>query len=633
MNKRIAFISEHASPLAMLGGVDSGGQNVYVAELAKQIMALGYEVDIFTRKDNERLPEIVHWLPGIRIIHVQAGPMETIPKESMLDHMEAFTAYMLAFIKKENITYGLIHANFFMSALVADNLKRKLNIPYVVTFHALGYVRRIHQREMDKFPLERLGIEEKVMRNADRIIAECPQDKEDMISYYAASPDKITIIPCGFNPHEFYPVDKLLARMVLNLETEEKIILQLGRMVPRKGVENVIRSLSCLKDKDHAVRLIIVGGAYDKPDPFLEPEIARLQRIAEEENVSAKVTFAGRKNRDMLKYFYSAADLFITTPLYEPFGITPLEAMACGVPVIGSNVGGIKYSVLDGKTGFLVPPNDPEQLAAKIDLLLTDVKRITEMKKKALRRVNSLFTWNRVALSVYRVYEEVMQPHYSVIENKSYKLSLIESAFEKAMETFMNAKQVLAIPIFNASHLIYNCLYNHKKILICGNGKSAIQSRHFASDLIHKLEQHQLKGIPAVSLTGDNSFQDMPEARHYDFAKEVNTLGRKGDVLLCIISGKDYSNILKAMEIAQQKKMSCIAIMGEDGGEAKKFAQINLSIPSLNEQHIQELNIHILHTLCDLIEKNFLFNGNQRILKQTIPINGVNRSLKEVKAG
>lgn len=629
MNKRIAFISEHASPLAVLGGVDSGGQNVYVGELAKQIAALGYEVDVFTRCDNERLPEIVHWLPGIRIIHIEAGPMEAIPKESMLPYMEAFTENMLAFIKEENISYGLIHANFFMSALVADNLKQILNIPYVVTFHALGYVRRIHQREMDKFPLERLSVEERVMRNADRLIAECPQDKEDMISYYAASPDKITVIPCGFNPHEFYPVDKLLARMILNLETKEKIILQLGRMVPRKGVDNVIRALGRLGNKDQAVRLIIVGGATDHPDPFLEPEIARLQQIARAEKVSTHVTFAGRKSRDMLKYYYSASDIFITTPLYEPFGITPLEAMACGVPVIGSNVGGIKYSVMDGKTGFLVPPNEPEPLAEKINVLLTDTKKVTEMKKKALRRVNTLFTWNRVALSVYRVYEEIMQPHYSIVENKRYKISMIESAFEKAMETFMNAKQVLAIPMFNASHLIYNCLYNHKKILICGNGKSAIQSRHFATDLIRKLEQHQLKGIPAVSLAGDNSFHDLPDTATHSFANQVKTLGRKGDVLLCIIGGEDFSNILHAMKIAQQKKMSCIAIMGENGGEAKKLAQIHLSIPSLNEQHIQELNIHILHTLCDLIEKNFLFNNNQPVLKQAISINGVKADLKE----
>ncbi|MEJ7737499.1 MAG: glycosyltransferase family 1 protein [Chitinophagaceae bacterium] len=410
MKKKIAFISDHASPLATLGGVDSGGQNVYVAELAKYISILGYQIDIFTRRDNASLPEIIQWIPGVRVIHVTAGSLENLPKEELMQHMPEFTENMLSFIKKDKVRYALIHANFFMSAMVAADLKKILRIPFVITFHALGHVRRIYQGDQDKFPQERIKVEEEMVRKADHIIAECPQDREDLVTYYKAKPDKITIIPCGFSPQEFHPVERSMARMMIQADPDEKIILQLGRMVPRKGVDNVIKALAKAKIKTGPLRLIVVGGESDDPDAKNCPEIARLQKIARQEGVLRSVTFVGRKNREMLKFYYSAADIFITTPWYEPFGITPLEAMACGTPVIGSNVGGIKYSVADGKTGFLVPPNDPESLAEKITLLFCNRTLLNAMKDKSIKRVNALFTWAKVANSVTCLYENIIHP-------------------------------------------------------------------------------------------------------------------------------------------------------------------------------------------------------------------------------
>src|SRR4051794_11079942 len=134
MKKKVAFISDHASPLAILGGVDNGGQNVYVAELSEQLVQKGYAVDIYTRKDDKNLEETVNWKPHIRVIHVEAGPQEYVPKERLLNFMDLFTANMLYYIQKNKLDYSLIHANFFMSALVAANLKKYLEIPYVVTF-------------------------------------------------------------------------------------------------------------------------------------------------------------------------------------------------------------------------------------------------------------------------------------------------------------------------------------------------------------------------------------------------------------------------------------------------------------------------------------------------------------------
>ena len=419
MKNRIAFISEHASPLATIGGVDSGGQNIYVAELAIHLSKLGYEIDIYTRWEDSSLAQVVYWLPGIRVIHAQAGPVEYLPKEELLQYMPEFRESMLKFMKSQHTNYRLIHANFWMSGLVALEIKERLNIPFVITFHALGHVRKIHQKEDDKFPACRIAIEEEIARQADGIVAECPQDMEDLINYYHAPIAKISIVPCGFSKDEFEPIEKEKAREFLNLDKNEKLILQLGRMVPRKGIDNVIKAMSKL-ELDAPARLLIVGGDSDEPNPEKNSELARLMDIAEEGKVKEQVSFAGRKGRDLLKYYYSAADVFITTPWYEPFGITPLEAMACGTPVIGSNVGGIKYSVSDNETGFLVPPNDPEKLAEKMRLLLTDESLMQTMKSNALHRVNTNFTWTQVAQQVSALYNIIKKPvqHPASVSNE-----------------------------------------------------------------------------------------------------------------------------------------------------------------------------------------------------------------------
>ncbi|AEV98583.1 glycosyl transferase family 1 [Niastella koreensis] len=407
--KNIAFISEHASPLALPGGIDNGGQNVYVAELSMQLARKGYRIDIFTRRDNMEVPDIVEWKPGVRVIHVTAGPPCYLPKEQLLKYMQEFTFHMLFFMSTQELYYEMIHAHFFMSALVASNIKKATGIPYVVTFHALGLVRQLHQKQQDGFPPERTMIEKHIVADANLVIAECPQDKEDLIEHYDADPARITIVPCGFNPREFYPIDKSVARDFLRLPQHDKIVLQLGRMVPRKGVDNVIRAIGIAKNYTRCnVKLLVVGGESDVPDPGLTPEIGRLQQVAIESGVYDLVTFTGRKPRSILKYYYAAADVFISTPWYEPFGITPLEAMACGTPVIGSNVGGIKYSVVHEHTGFLVPPHEPDLLADKICELLNDAPLHITMCKNSIKHVRRAFTWHKVAGDVHQVYNKAL---------------------------------------------------------------------------------------------------------------------------------------------------------------------------------------------------------------------------------
>ena len=414
MKRRVAFISEHASPLAVCGGVDSGGQNVYVAELCMQLAEKDYQIDIFTRRETFALPVVVEWLPNINVIHINAGPVECLAKELLLGYMDQFADGMVDYIEKEQIDYDIVHANFFMSALVASNVKKRLGIPYVVTFHALGLVRKIHQKEMDAFPEERISIEKFIVQDADHIIAECPQDMEDLFAYYGAEPQRVTIVPCGFNPAEFFPVDKKEARDFLKLDHKDKILLQLGRVVPRKGIDNVIEAVAKLKKMSN-VKLLIVGGEDEVPDFEKSKELRRLKQIALDEGVENQVIFTGRKDRNLLKYYYSAVDIFISTPWYEPFGITPLESMACGTPVIGSNVGGIKFSVHHNQTGYLVPPNNPEKLAERIEQMFEDEVVYDQMCQRSLDRVNQMFTWKKVAERMEAVYKHIWYGKYEKI--------------------------------------------------------------------------------------------------------------------------------------------------------------------------------------------------------------------------
>lgn len=407
--KKIAIISEHASPLALAGSVDSGGQNVYVAHVARELARAGMQVDVFTRKDNAALEPEHAWLRGVRVVHVPAGPDRYLPKEQMLPYMDEFSAYLVRYFGAQRQGYDVIHANFFMSAMAALPVAQHYGIPLAVTFHALGRVRRQHQQGADLFPDSRFDIEEDITRRADRIIAECPQDRQDLIDLYGANPRRIEIVPCGYDPAEMAPRPADAARAALGWDDTAFTLLQLGRMVPRKGVDNVIRALGRLRHR-HGVnaRLCVVGGNTDDADEAATPEIGRLRGIAQEEGVSDWVQFTGRRHREQLATYYSASDVFVTTPWYEPFGITPVEAMACGRPVVGSDTGGIRSTVVHGKTGFLVPARDPDRLAGRLAELAGDSALRARMGEAGRLRARRLYTWKRVGQDILSVYGHML---------------------------------------------------------------------------------------------------------------------------------------------------------------------------------------------------------------------------------
>jgi D-inositol-3-phosphate glycosyltransferase len=404
---KIALVSEHASPLAVAGGVDSGGQNIYVANVARQLVRRGHRVDVFTRCDRSLLP-LVSRFDGVRVINVPAGPPTQLPKEQLLPFMDDFARYTIEFFRSEEKPYDVVHANFFMSGLVGLRVKRILGTPLVTTFHALGRVRRIHQGADDGFPDARFDIEDALVRQSDSVIAECPQDEADLVSLYRADPARIDLVPCGFDSEEFFPVDRAEAREELGWPQDRFIALQLGRMVPRKGIDNVVRAIAaCNSELGEEAHLYVVGGNSDDANTLATPEIGRLADIARECSVEQRVNFLGRRSRQRLHLFYNAADVFVTTPWYEPFGITPLEAMACARPVIGADVGGIRYSVAHQETGLLVPPKDPLALAHCLAALKRDPQLGERMGAAGLQRAKDMFTWRAVAQSLTCVYARV----------------------------------------------------------------------------------------------------------------------------------------------------------------------------------------------------------------------------------
>ncbi len=608
MTGRVALISEHASPLGDLGGVDSGGQNVYVGQIATWLAAAGWAVDIFTRRGSPAQLEVLPWREGVRIVHVPAGPAAPVPKERLLPFMPEFTDFVLRFCRREQLTYDLTHANFWMSGLVAIELKRRLGTPFVVTFHALGRVRRLHQGEADGFPDERFTAEDRIIAEAAHVIAECPQDEEDLIRLYNADPSKMSMIPCGFDPSEMKPVERGVARTALRLPAEQPVILQLGRMVPRKGVDNVIRGFARLRE-DHGIdaRLVIVGGESACPDPCLTPEIGRLQAIAVEEGVAEVVRFEGARGRDQLGLYYSAADVFVTTPWYEPFGITPVEAMACGTPVVGANVGGIKFSVRDGETGYLVPPDDPAALAERIARLCTAPALLRRMGERAMLRAYERFTRKRVSEALLDLYERVLTADQPPSINAQRRI--VEHGFDGAREALDGTRRQLSGKLIEAAALIDACFERGGKVLICGNGGSAADAQHFATEFVGRFKSPGRPALPAIALCADSSFLTAwANDSSYDevFSRQVEALARPDDVLIGISTSGGSRNVVKAFETAAERGVRTLALVGGDGGALRPLADLALVVPSDDTQHIQEAQIVMIHLLCELVEQQHI---------------------------
>lgn len=424
---RIAMLSYHTCPLAALGGKDTGGMNVYVRDLARELGRQGVHVDVFTRSQDEHVPHVVHELGyGNRVVHIAAGPEEPLGKNEITKYIPDFAEGIRQFAETKGIQYDLIHSHYWMSGLAAERLSDVWGgTPIVHMFHTLGEMKnRVARSEDEKAGAERLAGERRVLRRADRIIVATLAEQTQLRFLYRADADKMIVIPPGVDASHFYPIPSDEAKQFIGLHPESRMILFVGRIEPLKGVDTLIQAMSCLGmetfDEARPVHLAIIGGEPDAHPQAMSQEMARLQKMCDDLCVGSMVVFLGKRAQNTLPYYYSAAEVLVMPSLYESFGMVALEAMACGTPVVASEVGGLGYLVQDGVTGFTIPDSMPEMLCQKIFLLLGNSELRNEMGEKAAEYAKN-YAWEKIAASVIEAYREVLSASKR-IETKTLRL-------------------------------------------------------------------------------------------------------------------------------------------------------------------------------------------------------------------
>ena len=392
---KIAMVSEHASPLATLGGVDAGGQNVHVAALATQLARRDADVTVHTRRDDPAQPRQVELAHRVRVDHVRAGPARYIGKDDLLAHMDDFADDLSEQWRRDRP--DVVHAHFWMSGLAAVRAARPLGVPVVLTLHALGVVKRRHQGRKDTSPADRIACEQRLVSEVDHIVATCTDEVFELVRM-GAPRQHVSVVPCGVDLRSFHPDPDAHARTPGRAR-----LLFVGRLVERKGVGNVVSALAGVPDAE-----LVVAGGPAPGELDADPEVGRLRALAGSEGVADRVRFLGRVEHDRLPWLYRSADVVTCVPWYEPFGIVPLEAMACGVPVVASAVGGLVDSVVDGRTGLHVPPRSPERLAEALGDLLADPGWRRELGAQGAQRAREQFSWDRVGALTLNVYRRVL---------------------------------------------------------------------------------------------------------------------------------------------------------------------------------------------------------------------------------
>jgi D-inositol-3-phosphate glycosyltransferase len=388
---RIDLVSEHASPLAAITGADSGGQNVHVAELARALGRRGHHVTVHTRRDDPELPDRVRAAPGVSVEHVPAGPPAPVPKDELLPVMPRFGEHLARGWQVR--PPDVVHSHFWMSGLAARRGVRGTGIPVLHTFHALGVVKRRHQGPADPSPPSRVRLETELAREVALVVATCSDEVTELLGL-GVPVERIAVVPCGVDLDRFTPRGPRAAR------GSRHRILSLGRVVERKGVETTVRALSQVPGAE----LVIAGGG----DAVADAELARLTEIARVSGVADRVRLLGPVPRQDVPALLRSADVVVSVPWYEPFGMVPLEAMACGVPVVATGVGGHLDTVAEGRTGALVPPRQVGLLAQRLRELLADPARLAAMGTAAAARARARYGWDAVAAETEQLYRRVL---------------------------------------------------------------------------------------------------------------------------------------------------------------------------------------------------------------------------------
>lgn len=409
----IAMLSYHTCPLATLGGKHTGGMNVYVQELTRHLGGLGIHVDVFTRSQDEHVPHVLHDLGyGNRVVHIPAGPESPTLKNDLPLYLPEFADGILKFSESKGICYDLIHSHYWMSGVAAEILKNRWDVPVIQMFHTLGVMKnRIARSESEKESPFRIETEKRIVAFANRIVIATPAEKEQLISNYEADEKKLVIIPPGVDTTRFYPIPEDEARAVIGVPSGNCMILFVGRIEPLKGIETLLRAIALMLQTEEISEcnyyLAIIGGEPDGNADDMNSEMTRLQKLSRELGIHDTVIFLGKQSQETLPYYYSAAQVVVVPSLYESFGMVALEAMACGVPVIASQVGGLPYLVQDGKTGYVIPDGNPEILKQRLMQLIEAPALRDEMCGQAVEYARS-YDWSLIAKKVADLYVTVL---------------------------------------------------------------------------------------------------------------------------------------------------------------------------------------------------------------------------------
>ncbi len=399
----IAVVSVHTSPLARPGTRDSGGMNVYIRELSREMGRRAHTMDVFTRRIDSGTPEITVIDERTRVIQIDAGPPEE-GKGSLARHLREFSEGVLAFQQRQGRTYDLVHSHYWLSGHVGQDLKDAWDVPHVIMFHTLGEAKNRHHPSENE-PAYRIDGERLVAQNVDRVVCAGEGEKEMLTSLYGVPAHRIVVVPCGVDIDEFQPLDRARVRVELGLEGEQPIVLFVGRIEPLKGIDVLLRAVAQIES---SFRLLVVGG--DSKDAGRKRELTAL---ASRLGVRAQVSFLDAVPHDRLPLYYNAADICVVPSYYESFGLVAVEAMACGVPVVASRVGGLKETVQDGQTGYLVPWHCPEPFAERLEMLLSNESLRRSLGREA-RIASERFRWTEVAARVEDVYHDLVSEYRGV---------------------------------------------------------------------------------------------------------------------------------------------------------------------------------------------------------------------------
>jgi len=404
----VCVFSLHACPLAAKEGKETGGLNVYVLETAKELGKLGNTVDIFTRSQDARQPYEVNVSPNVKVIHLVAGPEKPISKKQLIPFIDSFVKAFFDYSKKENRIYDVLHCHYYLSGLAGIKVKQTLPIPFFVTFHTLALMKNLVARsagEMEE--ATRLRAEFELTQRADYIIASSRDDKAYLKYLYDCPPEKILVINPGVDTRLFSRISKAKAKKEIGADVNRKIILAIGRIEPLKGFDALLYALKILlvrhKELRGRVCLWIVGGDISESPNLWSKELRHLEKVRRLLKITASVKFMGQQLQERLPYFYSAADVVVMPSHYESFGLVALEAMACGTPVVVSDVSGVS-SLIGAERGKLVTSvNNPLLLANQIGHILTNGRILTKLRKKVSQKVQK-YTWRKTALELHKIY-------------------------------------------------------------------------------------------------------------------------------------------------------------------------------------------------------------------------------------